>query len=295
MARVTKDNVENRFTAKDLIGAAVYDPAGERIGDITDIDLHAAVPGSLSMAFSQNKAGSSSNVGAASGSGTYTPSNTATRPSGSATTGSTSASDSTYAQSGSTAGQSATTSGARTSGSSMGAAASDALSDSSRAMSSMASSLSGATVFISVGGLWGIGDDLVSAPVSMLSYNSADERFELASTKAQVVALTEDKDDNAGYASTTGSRTGTAVGSSTTGSATAAGKQSFGDEASRVQAALRADPQVSSFAQKVQVSSDGDTIELRGSVDTEQHKKQILDVARRATTLKIEDEIDVSK
>lgn len=307
MSRVSKDAVKNRFTAKDLIGAAVYDPAGERIGDIADVDLHGAVPGSLAMSFNQNEAGSTS-MGASStsgtaGSGTYPQSNTATRPSGSGTAGVASTSGSgtstgsgsmsgtsqsgsgTYA--GTSSGQSTTSSSARSTGSGLGSTASDALADSSRAISSLGSSMSGATVFISVGGLWGIGDDLVSAPVSMLSYNTNNDRFELASTKAQVVALTEN-DSDAGYASTSETRTGSALGGST-----AAGKQSFGDEASRVQSALRADPQVSSFAQSVTVSSDGDTIELRGSVDTEQHKKQILDAARRATSLKIEDELDV--
>lgn len=272
MKRVAKDSVENRFTAKDLIGAAVYDPAGERIGDIADIDLRGAVPSSLSMAFSHAKAGKSYDSMADKSHGKPATS------SGMASTGTPATSSGTGSMSDSSARPGASSSTSTTGSRS----ASDALGDSSRTYAGMDSSLHGATVFISVGGLWGIGDDLVSAPLSMLNYNTSEERFELASTKAQVVALAEGDSDIASYADT-----------SLNQSSTAAGKQAFGDEATRVRSALRADPQVAAFANNIHVTSKGDSLEISGTVSSEQQKKLVLDCARRATSMEIEDELDV--
>lgn len=281
MARVSKDNVDQRFTAKDLLGAAVYDTAGERIGDIADIDLQGTVPSSLSMSFTQNDSG-----GVSMGSSSMSPGTNYANTGTGATSGNAGVSGSTgvAGQTGSAGNYAQSGTSSSTSQSSIDrahSAASDVLADSSRAISSISGS-SQATVFLSVGGLWGIGDDLVRVPISQLSYNTGEDRFELAASKAQVVALAEQKDGaQAGYA-----------GSMNSGSTTAA-KQTFGDEASRVQSALRTDPQVSAFAQGVTVNSDGDTIELHGSVQTEEQKKQILDAARRATSKDIEDELDV--
>lgn len=144
------------------------------------------------------------------------------------------------------------------------------------------SALANATVFVSVGGLWGVGDDLVRVPMSKLSYNTTEKRFELDASKADVVALAEG-DARPGYAADT--RIGQ----------TSAGKQTFGDEATRVQDALKADPMTSAFAQNVIVTSDGETLELRGTVENKEQQKRIVETARRATALKIDDEIQVRK
>lgn len=303
MSRVSKDSVDNRLTAKDLIGAAVYDPAGERIGDIADIDLRGAVPSSLSMSFKQGQsdADSSSTYGSTNRTGSSTTSGTTTGRS------TTTAQPGTYAQSGSQTGMGSSSTGTSGSGSSSmgssnrsttgstGSSATDALRDSSRAaVAGIDSALSSPTVFLSVGGLFGIGDDLVSVPISMLNYNTSKDHFELSASKAEVTALTEAPDRNSSYASNSGSMN-SGSGSSSMNSTTA-GKQSFGDEVTRVQSALRTDPKTSSFAHNVMVSSDGDTLELRGSVDSKDQKQQIVDCARRATSLKIDDSgLDVRK
>ena len=88
---------------------------------------------------------------------------------------------------------------------------------------------------------------LENVPASQLNYNSAADRFELPMAKADVVALAEGE-RRAGYAA-----------DSTTPAATRAGKQSFADEATRVQNALASDPQTSAFAQKVTVTTAGDS------------------------------------
>jgi hypothetical protein len=227
VTRVTKDSVKQRFTAKDLIGAAVYDTAGEKIGDISDIDLQGTVPGTLASAYNMDQMADRADRNAQS----TTPST-----------------------------------------------ATDAA---SRLADRVDSALKHATVFLSIGGMLGIGDDLVSVPVSQLNYNSASDRFEVAMAKADIVALAENKADET-YAS-----------DSSTPAATRAGKQSFADEATRVKSALAADPQTSAFAQKVTVMAAGDSLEIRGIVDNKEQQKRIVDAARRATSLDIDDKIEV--
>lgn len=144
----------------------------------------------------------------------------------------------------------------------------------------MSGEMSHATIYLSVGGLWGVGDDLVSVPASQLTYNVTEKRFELPANKADIVALAEQKSSD--YASGTAPM-----------SRTSAGKQSFSDEATRVQNALEHDPMTSAFAQKVFVITNGETLEIHGSVDNKEQQKKILDTARRSTSLKIEDKIDV--
>jgi len=214
VTRVTKDSVENRFTAKDLIGAPVHDRAGDKIGDIADIDLQGSVPGTLSRAFNNNQA---------------------TDRAGNPTM---------------------STSGA--------AERADAH----------------ATVLVSVGGLFGVGDDLVSVPMSALTYNSTKERFEMSTSKAEIVALAEGKSQG-GYAA-----------DAPMASATRAGKQSFADEANRVKEALKADPMTSAFAASVIVTADGENLRIQGLVDNKEQKQRILDTARRATPLKVEDDLE---
>ncbi len=243
ISRVTKSSVKDQFTAKDLIGAEVYDPAGEKIGDITDIALQGALPEQLASSFNATENESSKDSTSSYNSGNETPAASSS-----------------------------------SSSSSMGAGH---MSDSHMNMASNENQ-NQTTVFISVGGLWGIGDDYVSVPASQLSYNSAEKRFELSASKADVVALAEQK-SSAGYAAGTSS------------SSTTAGKQSFSDAATQIQNALESNPETSSFAYKVSVTTNGDEIELHGTVDNEQQHQKILDAARKATSKDVEDKLDVRK
>jgi hypothetical protein len=223
ISRVSKESVKSRLTAKDLIGAAVYDRAGEKIGDIADIDLQSSVPSELATSFNADQRPDRTTTS------TDLP-NAPTRT----------------------------------------------------AMSAINAAMGHATILVSVGGLFGVGDDLVSVPASKLNYNAGQDRFELAMNKADVVALAEGT-DRAGYAADTDADRIPAT----------AAKQSFADEASRVQNALSSDPVTSPFAHKVTVTSDGKTLALRGTVDNREQKKRIIDAARRATSLDVDDKIEV--
>ncbi len=223
--RVTKDSVKNRFTAKDLIGAAVYDRTGDKIGEIADIDLQGAVPGALARSFNADQGNDRAPT-------TAMPATVGTDASGA--------------------------------------------NPGSKADSTMGH----ATVLLSVGGLWGVGDDLVSLPMSAFSYNSDKDRFELSASKGEIVALAEGK-AHGGYSA-----------DAPIASGTRAGKQSFADEAKRVKEALMADPMTSPFAAGVTITTDGENLVIHGLVDNKEQKQRILDTARRATPLKVEDEID---
>jgi hypothetical protein len=224
ISRVSKDAVKHTFTARDLIGAPVYDMAGEKIGDISDIDLQGAISGDLASAYNADKSADERTTPAA---GTTE----ANRP---------------------------------------------------RTMSSVPSAFANATVFVSVGGLWGVGDDLVSVPASRLRYNSSRDRFEISASKADVVALAK-AEDPAKYAADANR------------SATSAGKQSFTEEARRVQSALASDPETSAFASKVSVTTDGEDIQLNGTVDNREQRSRIVSAAKRATSLNVEDKLEVAK
>jgi osmotically-inducible protein OsmY len=233
ISRVAKEEVKSRFTAKDLIGAAVYDTAGDRIGEIADIDLKGALPATLASSFAAGHAADD-------------------------------------------ASRRNTMSGAKSD---------DAASRPARSTNPAAGAgeMSPSTIYVSVGGLLGIGDDFVSVPASQLSYNATEKRFELSATKADVVALAEQKENTNAYS----------AGSSP--SKTSAAKQAFADEATRVQNALETDPQTSAFAFKVSVTTDGQYIELHGMIDSKEQHDKILATARRATALEVKDKIDLRK
>lgn len=292
IARVTKDEVKSRLTAKDLIGAAVYDSAGERIGDIADIDLRGTLPSALASSFASGNAMSSDTMGA-SGSQQSAGSVGDQSASGSLqSTGSQSTATGNATGSGSTMQRSSGAQSPGSSGSQRSYAQSSGTTGSSSAWESTASA-GQATIYVSVGGLWGIGDDLVGVSASQLSYNSSNQRFELSASKADVVALAEQHAGSGSLAST--SRTGSSDNAMRSGSSTTAGKQSFNDEAARLQNALATDPAISSFASAVSVMANGEDLELHGTVENKDQQKQILEAARRATSRNVKDKLNVRR
>ncbi|MDQ8181082.1 PRC-barrel domain-containing protein [Pelagicoccus sp. SDUM812005] len=230
MHRVTQDSLDRQVTAKDLIGASVYDNAGEKIGDIADIGI-SGLPSSLNKGHmdkdrKENK-------------GTHLPD-----------------ANSQWGE----------------------------LDQSMQSQSSMRSqSMQGqgrVTAFISVGGLFGIGDDIVAVPANELSWDARKERFTLASTKSQVVALAEQEpidfdsaDDSQGYYSA---------------------KQSFDDDVTLVRGALISGDNATDLA-SVTVEKKDDRIVLKGTVKSEEAKKRAAELAEENSDLQIENSIKVRK
>lgn len=266
IARVSEEEVKQQFTAKDLIGAEVYDRAGEKIGDISDVAFAGDFAPGLAGAYTMSRASQSDSMSDARSTGTPGRTPQTTAPSGTA------AGSSLPSSSAGTPPPTARSPGSPTS--------------SSAPSSGLASLSMEPRVYISVGGLWGIGDDLVSVSASQLSFDSAKDRFVLAANKAEVVALAEN-DQQSGYAAGSAARPGAG--------STAAGKQQFSDEAAKVQNALQSGAATRSFAHKVTVTSDGEDVELRGTVSSEEQHQQILQAARQATSSRIDDKIEVNE
>lgn len=137
-------------------------------------------------------------------------------------------------------------------------------------------------VFLSVGGLFGIGDDLVSIPASSLTYDAAQDRFTLAASKEEVVQIAQaDTEDDyaAGYSS------------GDEGDFSAS--QQWNDDAYSVRQALLDDSQLGTEAAMITVTSEGDKLVLRGTVSSDDHKDRAEEVAENATELDIDNSIEV--
>lgn len=135
------------------------------------------------------------------------------------------------------------------------------------------------TAFLSVGGLFGIGDDIVAVPVEQISWDSSEERFTLSTSKTEIVALAEqdpvdfeDETDNVYYSS----------------------KQTFDDDAISVRHALQAEENQKELA-GVMVEENDETIVLRGVVRSEDAKELAAKIARENSGREIENSIEVKK
>ncbi|MDQ8186219.1 BON domain-containing protein [Pelagicoccus sp. SDUM812002] len=221
--RVTQDSLDRQTTAKDLIGASVYDSSGEKIGDVADISIAGLT---LGKSHSDSDLMGSDN-------------------------------DMESKQSSSQYGQNKD------------------MKDSQNAMSAQWGQRGQATAFISVGGVFGIGDDIVAVPANSLTWDAAEERYTLAASKQQIVALAEQdpidmEDDN-----------------------TYSAKQSFDDDTSMIRNAFQSDKNKKDLS-GIMVEKEDNRIVLRGTVRSEDAKEHAADLAEQHSDLKIVNSINVS-
>ena len=144
--------------------------------------------------------------------------------------------------------------------------------------------------YISVGGFLGFGDDLVSVPLSALSYNATEECFVLNVKKADFVALAEQKIPT--YADNEMNRSGS---QGTYASASGSAKVDWNDEKKEIHKALSSDSSTSKLASAIQLSMDDDEVIVRGTVPTSQDRKRIIDVVKANSRLEVKDELKVQK
>lgn len=154
------------------------------------------------------------------------------------------------------------------------------------------------TVFISVGGLLGIGDNLVSVPASALNYDAQNQHFTLNVRKADFVALAQERAPT--YASTSGTSADRANMSSTdrSGSTMSPGtsaKQAWDDDADAIKEAFRNDAALGSLASRLNVEVKDEAVVLSGTVLNESDKARAASLARQHTSLRIRNEIEVSR
>lgn len=157
--RVQEDQLENKVTAEQLIGKDVVDRNGEKVATVKDINLQAVLPGGFEQASVEASGEASSETYAAS-------------------TGSDASSTMTRPQS---------------SGSLSGSAEFDEQSRSASAQfgEQGAASSSDVEVYLSVGGLWGLGEEIVAVPVSKLSYDSQNDQLQIDSTQQEIAAIAD--------------------------------------------------------------------------------------------------------
>lgn len=218
MHRVTQESLDSQLTAKDLIGAAVHDSSGERLGTVADIGL-SSLSGDLKK---QHRDQMKSE-------------------------------DKDYASKDSMKKDSKKDSWSKT----------DKMGHSSEV-----------TAYISVGGLFGIGDDIVAVPASKISWNESEEQYTLNVSKDQFVALAEqdtmDAAEDEMYSA----------------------KQSFEQDADMVRNAFQSGATQMDFS-RVQVETKDDQIVLSGTVKDEETKKQAETLAGQHSEMDIENKIKV--
>ena len=253
MHRVVKESLERQITAKDLIGASVYDGAGEKIGDIADISMSSLLPSDAAQAFRAAKTDDDATLNSA----------------GSL------AADGTYAS----GTDRAATRAARDDMKKSKSEKSD--------WSSKAGMGSQATVFISVGGLWGIGDDIVAVPASSLRYNQAEEHFTLAASKSEVVALAEqdptELDENFDWNR-----------QQWNDDSEYSAKQSFDEDISDIRDAIQSDAALSA-ENSITISTKDNKLVLEGTVSSDSAKQRAETIAKEHSDMDVKNSIKVKK
>lgn len=251
MHRVTQESLDRQITAKDLIGASVYDSAGEQIGNIADISVKKLVSKDTAKSYGQSNRDNDNSWDADNDSSLSADRN-----------------------------QRNSQSADNNRGLSADQNKRSSLSD-RNSMGSMMGNLSGsqATAFISVGGLWGIGDDIVAVPVNSLSYDESEKRFTLNASKEAVVALAEERptDFSEDY-----------------NDATYSAKQEFDEEVNEIRDAIRQDKDLMAH-RGIMVSSESDQIVLYGNVTSEDAKERAEELAEKHTDKDIKNSITVKK
>ena len=254
--RITQESLEQKVTAKDLIGSTVYDQNGDNIGDIADVSVKRLVPNKLTKALRQNQEGMAS-------------------------TNSDWMTDNDQGQD-------------SEQGEGWGESKKDKMQSSMKGMMG-----SGATVFISVGGLFGIGDDIVAVPASKLSYNEEEDRFTINASKDQIVALAEqeaveydsEQEDFAAWEQN--EQEDFSARQEFDSDSQQSGTQSE-QGVNKVREALRNDSQLEDNT-GIMVSTEQDQIVLRGVVSSEDAKNRAEEIAKKNSDKDVKNEIRVQK
>lgn len=295
VSRIAEDRVDELTTASDLIGASVYDRNGDKVGDIKDVSFGRNVMASMSMnktnktdAKSSKKSdswstSSSQNDGEQSDE-MVTESKQRSIPESYANQNRGSDSDSNWSNS-----------------DKEGKSWSDKDKKSKGMHSdSMMSSRPEAVVFISVGGIFGMGDDLVQVPASKISYDSSEERFVLQGHSVDEVAEIAEADeknfneddyytDNWNNTSATGYGMYDVPYSENT----ARGMRDFGSDKEMIRSAFDNDNTLSSHSDSIEINEKDGEIVLTGKVKSTEAKQRAEELAKRETTLDVTNKIKV--
>lgn len=129
-------------------------------------------------------------------------------------------------------------------------------------------------VYISVGGLLGIGDDIVAVPAKRISFDHSEKQYFISADKQDVVALAKDEP----------------AASQTLYSA----KQTFVSDVEAVRSAFK-DIEKQAGLENLTIEETDGSIVLSGNVDSESSKRIAEKVARNETDMEIQNNISVSQ
>lgn len=155
-----------------------------------------------------------------------------------------------------------------------------------------------AVVFISVGGVFGIGDDLVQVPAKKISYDSSEEHFVLQGHTVDEVTSIAQKgqsnfDENDYYADNWYEYNMYGAYGYPYRSETVRGMRDFGSDEETIRNAFQNDSTLASASNIIQINEKNDEIVLKGTVRSELLKRRAEELAKRETTLDVTNNLKV--
>jgi hypothetical protein len=181
--------------------------------------------------------------------------------------------------------------------------AGSALSSAGSAMSA-AAGMNNVNLYVAVGGIMGLGSDIVSVPADQFSYDRENDRLTLNISEDRFTAIAEGEDSDSvtfrsteGYASGAGTTGTTGIGATdssfgTTGTGLSATTDR--NEVQKIQQALRNDSDLRNVASRINISESGNDILLTGEVTSEDQKDKVVEFVRDQTDKNVRDNLRVS-
>jgi hypothetical protein len=174
-------------------------------------------------------------------------------------------------------------------------------------------------LYVAVGGIMGLGADIVSVPADRFGFDRENDRLTLDIPEDQFSAIADDDQDRTGfasadltsgtdattpgYASGAGATSWTAGSTATemsatrdgvTGTRTDVASTGTHEDVRKIERALNDDNDLEDVASQVVVAQSGDAILLSGAVNEESQKERIVELARENTDLEVRDYLRVS-
>ncbi len=158
----------------------------------------------------------------------------------------------------------------------------------------------GLNFYVAVGGVLGVGADIVSVPAERFGFDQENDHLTLDVTEDQFTAIAKPDTAEREFASSAAGTTwttgpdGTAMAMSEdglTGARTDVAATSDHEDVELIEKALKADSDLNEVADDIRVTRSGDAIVLSGDVPSESQKHRIVELARSHTDREVRDQI----
>jgi hypothetical protein len=174
-------------------------------------------------------------------------------------------------------------------------------------------------LYVAVGGVMGLGSDIVSVPADRFGFDRENDRLTLDIPEDQFSSIADPDKDNSdfaatditsgtdattpGYASGAGATSWTAGATATelnasnegiTGTRSDVASNSKQEDVRKIERALKDENDLKDIASQVVVAQSGDAILISGAVNEEAQKERVLELAREHTDMEVRDYLRVS-